>query len=244
MKYKQGFSVTPATNPVAGQDAPTRKRVAISVLEHGPTTAVTLADRLEMTPAGIRRHLDHLVNDGLMQAKPQRIVGERRRGRPAQVYELTPLGRERFANTYDDLATEVLSFLAKTGGDEAVLAFARDRWAGRKTHYLSLVSDLPDDQKSEALARALSADGYPSSVINGPGGEQICQHHCPVANVAQEFPQLCEAETEFLSELLGSHVQRLATIAHGDGVCTTHVPHIPLSQTSPSTTNTPERLSS
>ena len=33
-----------------------------------------------------------------------------------------------------------------------------------------------------------------------------------------------EAETEMLAALLGTHVQRLATIAHGDGVCTTHVP--------------------
>ena len=56
------------------------------------------------------------------------------------------------------------------------------------------------------------------------GGYQICQHHCPVAHVAAEFPQLCEAETEVFAELLGSHVQRLATIAHGDHVCTTSVP--------------------
>ena len=33
-----------------------------------------------------------------------------------------------------------------------------------------------------------------------------------------------EAETEVFSRLLGRPVQRLATIAHGDGVCTTHVP--------------------
>jgi hypothetical protein len=42
--------------------------------------------------------------------------------------------------------------------------------------------------------------------------------------VAERFPQLCEVETEMFSRLLGVHVQRLATIAHGDGVCTTHVP--------------------
>jgi hypothetical protein len=42
--------------------------------------------------------------------------------------------------------------------------------------------------------------------------------------VAAEFPQLCEAETRVISRLLGVHVQRLATIANGDGVCTTHVP--------------------
>jgi predicted ArsR family transcriptional regulator len=45
-----------------------------------------------------------------------------------------------------------------------------------------------------------------------------------VAHVAEQFPQLCEAEAEVFSSLLGTHVQRLATIAHGDGVCTTFVP--------------------
>ena len=43
-------------------------------------------------------------------------------------------------------------------------------------------------------------------------------------HVAAEFPQLCEAETEVFSRLLGVHVQRLATLAHGDHVCTTYVP--------------------
>ncbi|MFM1974210.1 MAG: hypothetical protein RL524_197, partial [Actinomycetota bacterium] len=33
-------------------------------------------------------------------------------------------------------------------------------------------------------------------------------------------------ETELFSKVLGTHVQRLATIAHGDGVCTTFVPHL------------------
>jgi predicted ArsR family transcriptional regulator len=42
--------------------------------------------------------------------------------------------------------------------------------------------------------------------------------------VAAEFPQLCEEETKAFSSMLGSHVQRLATIAHGDGVCTTFIP--------------------
>ena len=54
-------------------------------------------------------------------------------------------------------------------------------------------------------------------------GEELCQHHCPVAHVAAEFPQLCEAETEAFGRLLGTPVQRLATISRGDGICTTHV---------------------
>ena len=59
-----------------------------------------------------------------------------------------------------------------------------------------------------------------------PGGRPH-EHHCPVAHVAEEFPQLCEAETAAFQRLLGTHVQRLATIAHGDGVCTTCIPSTP-----------------
>ena len=84
----------------------------------------------------------------------------------------------------------------------------------------------PPAQRVKALADALSADGYAASASGAPaaaGGEQLCQHHCPVAHVAAQFPQLCEAETEAFGRLLGTPVQRLATISHGDGICTTHV---------------------
>ncbi|NBX51250.1 transcriptional regulator, partial [bacterium] len=74
------------------------------------------------------------------------------------------------------------------------------------------------------LATFLSDQGYAASVTQKSMGEELCQHHCPIAHVAAEFPQLCEAETEALSKVLGTHVQRLATIAHGDGVCTTFIP--------------------
>jgi hypothetical protein len=38
-----------------------------------------------------------------------------------------------------------------------------------------------------------------------------------------EDQQLCEAETDAFGRLPGTPVQRLATIAHGDGICATHV---------------------
>jgi len=69
----------------------------------------------------------------------------------------------------------------------------------------------------------LTANGYAATSATAPAGVQICQHHCPVEHVAAEFPQLCEAETRAFEQLLGIDVRRLATIAHGDGVCTTHV---------------------
>ncbi|MFN8088239.1 MAG: metalloregulator ArsR/SmtB family transcription factor [Mycobacterium sp.] len=83
---------------------------------------------------------------------------------------------------------------------------------------------------AERIAEALTRAGYATTTtaVRGPiHGIQICQHHCPVSHVAEEFPELCEAEQQAMSELLGTHVQRLATIVNGDCACTTHVPLTP-----------------
>ena len=46
----------------------TRELVARSILENGPSTASVLGERLGITPAGIRRHLDALLADGVVEA--------------------------------------------------------------------------------------------------------------------------------------------------------------------------------
>jgi predicted ArsR family transcriptional regulator len=208
-------------------DAPTRERVARSILELGPSTAAALAERLDLTPAAVRRHLDHLSDEGAVEAREPRVYGTRGRGRPAKVFALTEVGRDRFDQQYDDLAVQALRFLAETGGDQAVLAFARRRISGLETRYHEIVEERPATEPAVALAEALTQSGYAASVRSGPVGQQLCQQHCPVSHVAHEFPQLCEAETEVISKVLGRHVQRLATIAHGDGVCTTCIPEVP-----------------
>ena len=225
-------------------DAPTRRRVATSLLENGPSTAANLGERLGLTPAAVRRHLDSLVAAGLVEPQPPRAVVARGRGRPAKYFTLTEPGRDTFTHAYDDLAVSALRFLAEAGGPDAVAQFARRRTAELEERYRATVEAASTPaERSQALATALAADGYAASVQSAPVGEQLCQHHCPVAHVAAEFPEICAAETEVFSRLLGSHVQRLATIAHGDGVCTTNVPTSTTSTTSstPRTTPTAER---
>jgi predicted ArsR family transcriptional regulator len=215
----------------------TRARVARLILELGPSTASALGNRLGLTPAAIRRHLDNLLADGMIETRMARAQRTRGRGRPARLFAITDAGRSAFEHAYDDLATSALRFLAETGGPEAVSEFARRQLADLESRYAPVVAQAAPEQRVQALARALSADGYAASATGAPTGgstvtagtvpagtgEQLCQHHCPVAHVAAEFPELCEAETEAFSRLLGTAVQRLATIARGDGVCTTHV---------------------
>lgn len=226
----------PPTGAAVARDESTRDRVARSILTNGPSSAAVLAERLQLTPAAVRRHLDHLLDEGLVEAREERVYGPRGRGRPAKVFALTDSGRHAFHQAYDDLAATALRFIAEAGGDQAVAEFARRRVAEVEERYRALLDAAPEGTRAEVLAQALSADGYAASSREAGSGVQLCQHHCPVAHVAAQFPQLCEAETEVFSRLLGKHVQRLATIAHGDGVCTTHIPSQPaLAPISPET---------
>src|SRR6201996_4054534 len=223
---------------IAGERS-TRGQVARLILELGPSTAATIGGRLGLTPAAIPRHLDNLIADGMIETRTARTYGNRGRGRPAKVFVITDAGRSAFEHAYDDLATSALRFLEQSCGPQAVADFARKQVEETERRYAPVVAQATDLRtRVQALAGAISADAYAAAVgpvpgLTGPGitrpasvvsnGEQICQHHCPVAHVAAEFPQLCEAETEAFGRLLGTPVRRLATIAHGDGICTTHV---------------------
>jgi predicted ArsR family transcriptional regulator len=206
-------------------DQPTRQRVARSILVNGPSTAAALADRLDLTPAAVRRHLDHLVDERAVEARDPRPAGHRGRGRPAKVFALTERGRDGFDQQYDDLANQALRFLADTAGPEAVRAFADRRASFIEERFPEVAAAHPEASPAQVLALVFSDEGYAASVRELPiVGEQLCQQHCPVSHVAHEFPELCEAETAAIARVLGTHVQRLATIAHGDGVCTTCIP--------------------
>jgi predicted ArsR family transcriptional regulator len=238
-----GFAAA-SSQPTAGHpgaeraEQGTRARIARLILENGPLTAAGLSGRLGLTPAAVRRHLDNLLAEGMIEVREARCYGSRGRGRPARLFAITDAGRSAFEHAYDDLAASALRFLAETMGGEAVAEFARRKIADLERRYRPVVDAAPPAERVQALAEALSADGYAAAASVAPttargtgakgdgemgGGEQLCQHHCPVAHVAAEFPQLCEAETEAFGRLLGTPVQRLATISRGDGICTTHV---------------------
>jgi predicted ArsR family transcriptional regulator len=216
-----------ARSSAVADDGRTRQRVTALLLEHGPQTATELAGRLGVSPAAVRRHLDALVTVGRVEERSSHDP-HRGRGRPARHFRLTEAGRSAFPHAYDDLALTALRYVAAAGGTDAVRAVAEQQLAGLEERASSAVAqattgDAPVD-RAQALAAALTAEGYAATASAISSGGQLCQHHCPVAHVAAEFPQLCEAETAVIGRLVGTHVQRLATIAHGDGICTTHIP--------------------
>ncbi|MGI9161988.1 MAG: helix-turn-helix transcriptional regulator [Mycobacterium sp.] len=223
---------SPVPVPVPAHDGQTRREIVKLLLESGAITAVEIGRHLGISAAGVRRHLDALVDDGDAEANPAAAWQQVGRGRPAKRYRLTPAGRAKLEHSYDDLASAAMRQLREIGGDEAVRTFAR-----RRIDTILAGVDAVDgddvpavEDAAEHVAGALTQAGYVTTTtrVGGPlQGIQICQHHCPVSHVAEEFPELCEAEQQAISEVLGTHVQRLASIVNGDCACTTHVPLTP-----------------
>jgi len=214
-----------------GGEVGTRDRVLRTISERGPITAAELADSLGLTPAAVRRHLDCLAHDELVEEHEPTGSAGRKRGRPARAFVVSSSGHARLRGDYDSLAGSVLQFLRDTAGDEAVTEFARQRAEAMAQQARPVVesagADL--DDRTQALASALTEQGFAATtrpVGNDTPlvGVQLCQGHCPVQHVATEFPQFCEEEAKAFSRTLGVHVQRLSSLAHGDHVCTTFVP--------------------
>ncbi|MHA7275699.1 helix-turn-helix transcriptional regulator [Arthrobacter sp. HLT1-21] len=211
----------------------TRSKVLAAVLEHGPVSAAELGERLGFTPAAVRRHLDALSRKQLIEVK---LVGNPSSGagRPARRYVLSQRGQAELGTDYLSIAKAALTQLQDVAGPDAVEQFARTRFAEMESRYRPLVEAAgPDlEDRAKALAAALTTDGFVGSTTvlgrNAPNAAmlavQLCQGHCPVQELAAEFPSFCDQETEVFSRLLGVDVRRLSTLARGGHVCTTHIP--------------------
>lgn len=219
-----------ATGPTAQSEARTRDRVQRAVSEWGPVTASRVAEELGLTPAAVRRHLDALVEDDIITEHDQAPPGRRGRGRPARAFVLSEQGHDRLTTHYDAMATAALQSLEEAAGPAAVTHFASARMAELEEQLRAGMPDpdAPLEERTKALAAALSRRGFAATARPMPGapavGLQLCQGHCPMQHVANEFRQFCDAETDMISRVLGAHVQRLATLAGGEHVCTTFVP--------------------
>ncbi|MGK8500063.1 helix-turn-helix transcriptional regulator [Nocardia asiatica] len=218
-----GSVAAPAT---VGGEGHTRAAIVQLLLEEGPITATAIGNKLGLAPAGVRRHLDALIESGQARASRSAPWQQKGRGRPAKQYQLTAAGRGKLGHAYDDLAGAAMRQLGEIGGEQALTEFARKRARTIVAGIEPVAEHTPQqtEAKAEEIAEAFTDAGFAATTRKVGAGVQICQHHCPVAHVAEEFPQLCAAELEAFRELLGTHVQRLATIANGDCACTTHVP--------------------
>ncbi|KMY22641.1 transcriptional regulator [Actinobaculum suis] len=209
----------------------TRERVFRLIVENGPISTGELARITVLTAAAVRRHITALEKEGRIAVYRENGpgAGTGKRGRPARRYIATGNTlQKRFGRSAENVALSALDFIAEKLGKAGLQAYADARTKAIIQRYGEAVETAGEDMrhKLQALARALTHDGYAASVRSVPGTQmlQLCQGHCPIRKIAGEHEILCGAETRAFGEILGVHVQRIATQVSGSFTCTLTVP--------------------
>lgn len=195
---------------------PTRQRILLALKVMGEATVHALAERLHMTPMGIRRHLAILHKEGWVDYRLLR----RGQGRPAHVYFLTSRAAAFFDQRYAALSVELLRYIAEELGEEMVTHLFERRAQRRLQEALAEVGALSLPERVVALTQILERDGYMAEWKTDGEEYFICEHHCAIEEVARAFPQACSTELTFIQGVLpDAEVERVAHIAAGDHRC-------------------------
>jgi predicted ArsR family transcriptional regulator len=203
----------------------TRAQV-VELLRGQPATAAELAEQLGISAVAVRRHLQVLERDGLVDAETVRRDGP---GRPSARYALTARARQLFPDRSAELANELLDFLEDEHGRAGLSAFLRWRQARHGERYAAHLAGADDAaSRAELLAGLLSADGFAAQVnaVEAPDGATVLelrQTHCAIADVAEEHPEVCAYEAALFKQVLGASVSRKSTIAGGSSACVCHI---------------------
>ena len=210
----------------------TRERILVLLRRHGRMSAPGLAQLLQLTSVGVRRHLAVLERDGLVSS----ALEKPRRGRPTAVYRLTDAGLETFPRHYDEVAREALAFL-KDRDAAALSQFLAWRNERLAASYAGRVEGATLAERTDALAEVLNEQGFMAEVEpTDDGGLRLCQHNCTVEHLATELPDLCASEAELFERLLGTRVERETTIVDGAVRCETRIDLVPRAKRAPNRT--------
>jgi len=229
-KFAESSSDKPTSK--AGAAKTTRQKVMHAVLSQGPVSAAKIAKKLNLTAAAVRRHLDALESDGLVEVKV--VSGSQRgAGRPSRRYVVTQQGQVELGDDYLGVAVDAMSALAELGGQEALRGFAQQYFSNIETRFNEEIpADATLNDRIQTLTEVLAELGFAATTrragrtakVTTLRAAQICQGHCPIQELAGEFPLFCEEETDLFARLLEVDVRRLATMPTGGHVCNTHVP--------------------
>lgn len=162
-------------------------------------TVAEFAERLNITPMAVRRHLHTLERNGLINAELKRQT----MGRPLHVYTLSDQGEGLFPNQYENLSLDILWELEAMNGRDSVYELLLRRKNRTKDRYKEEIDDLPFSQKLTKLAKLQEEKGYMVEVEDDQDGSFLFrQYHCPIMKVAENYQNVCLQEVELFKEVL------------------------------------------
>ena len=192
----------------------TRDQV-LQFLIHGKESRIEeLSEAFNITPVAMRRHLDNLRADGLVEAR----AVKQRTGRPYYAYHATEQARSVISHEYADLLERVLRSVE--GSDEVTEGVARHMAESVARRHLSEMdaSGAPEDRivrVTESLRQEGILDGWRTE----RDGFHLVNSACPYRKAAEVSKLPCESDRKAIEILLGQDVEQINRIVDGAAVC-------------------------
>jgi DeoR family transcriptional regulator, suf operon transcriptional repressor len=208
----------------AAQQPSTKQDILHLLLRQSQATAQELADRLNISPQAIRRHLKDLEEEGLIEHQALQAG----MGRPSYTYRLSQEGRDRLPDRYDDFALSLLTTLAATVDKEQFSDILRKQWELKALEYRHQVGTGSLQERVANLVELRKAEGYMAEwhIVEPETAEQtgdrfvVTEYHCAISHIAESFPSVCGHELEmFELALQDCKVERTHWQVNGEHRC-------------------------
>jgi predicted ArsR family transcriptional regulator len=188
------------------------------------TTVAQLAASLELSQQAVRRHLDSLRADGLVDVRQERHGV----GRPALLFFATERGEESAGRTYLQLLSRMFRHLEKLETQEVSGASGQEvldqvfRGIAREVaaDHRSEVNGATLDQRVAQTSRALEREGIVDAWHKQESGVyQIVNGECPYLRLAEMSEAACRSDRESIELLIGAEVEQTLRIVDGAPCC-------------------------
>ncbi|NJM70530.1 MAG: iron-sulfur cluster biosynthesis transcriptional regulator SufR [Scytonema sp. RU_4_4] len=206
----------------------TKQDILEYLLKHSQATAFDLAEALDISPQGIRRHLKDLEAEELISFSLSVQGGM---GRPQHIYQLTRTGRDRLrqdgTDGYGQFAVSLLDTLAETVGRDQVSSILRKQWERKAEEYRERLGNASLSDRVAILVKLRKAEGFMAECHPAESSESsesdrfiLTEHNCAISNVAESFPSICGHELEMFAAVLPDcTVERTHWIINGEHRC-------------------------
>lgn len=192
-----------------------RGDILLELKRRQPLTAKQLAEMFGVSANAVRRHLKELEAEGLIAYGRE----QRGTGAPTHTYRLSADGEELFPTHYGQALTDVLAYVARHSGRDAVRAMFAQRFRSHADRLRVELADSTLEEKVEAVVKLLSEQGFMAAWKVEKDMVTLAEHNCAVRAVAEQFPEICAAEADFLREVLQRDLQRDSYIPDGCNAC-------------------------
>jgi DeoR family transcriptional regulator, suf operon transcriptional repressor len=198
----------------------TKQNILQYILKQNQATAQQLAKDLNLSAQAIRRHLNELETEGLIQYQSV----QNGMGRPKHLYQLSTQGRDRvLPQKYGEFAVSFLDTLAETVGKEQVSKVLEQQWLKKAAEYRDRVGNGSLRQRIAKLVQLREEEGYMAELRQMSKERQqfvLVEHNCAISEVAESYPSICGHELEMFAAVLPDCiVERTHWINDGEHRC-------------------------